>query len=77
MRIHLDLADLGNTKRWTVSTGEYELERREWGSVYKITFLDYDHSVHYGKIVDMASGQEARVLICFNVSDGPASGRNL
>ncbi|KAJ3053644.1 hypothetical protein HK097_003757 [Rhizophlyctis rosea] len=47
MRIHLDLADLGNTKRWTVSTGEYELERREWGSAYKITFLDYDHSVHY------------------------------
>ncbi|KAJ3034657.1 hypothetical protein HDV00_004796 [Rhizophlyctis rosea] len=47
IKIELDIADLGNTLRWTINVGEYELARRQWGSVYKITFLDYDRSVHF------------------------------
>ncbi|KAJ3314345.1 hypothetical protein HDU76_002435, partial [Blyttiomyces sp. JEL0837] len=45
--LELDLISLDTLETFTVPAGEFEFIRREWGDVYKITFLDYDNVVHY------------------------------
>ncbi|KAI8833518.1 hypothetical protein BJ741DRAFT_551218 [Chytriomyces cf. hyalinus JEL632] len=39
--------DLYTKERFTVKSAEFTLEKRVWGEPYKLTFLDYDNSVHY------------------------------
>ncbi|KAJ3326374.1 hypothetical protein HDU76_012977 [Blyttiomyces sp. JEL0837] len=47
IKIELDLVNLDTLETFTVHAGSYDIKRRKWGDVYKITFLDYDLTVHY------------------------------
>ncbi|KAI9000181.1 hypothetical protein BC832DRAFT_562686 [Gaertneriomyces semiglobifer] len=47
INIQLECAVLDDNRRFTLSLGPFELQRRTWGDTYKITFSDYDHSIHY------------------------------
>ncbi|KAJ1563280.1 hypothetical protein HK405_002635, partial [Cladochytrium tenue] len=42
LNLQLDLVDLDTLEHFSIPAGRYELRRRTWGEVYKITFLDYD-----------------------------------
>ncbi|KAJ3300309.1 hypothetical protein HK104_002128 [Borealophlyctis nickersoniae] len=50
LKIEFDLADLGSTHQWTMTVGDFPLTQRVWGNVYKMTFQDYDHSIHYAMV---------------------------
>ncbi|KNC98636.1 uncharacterized protein SPPG_06318 [Spizellomyces punctatus DAOM BR117] len=47
MRIELDCIRLDDNERFSLLLGPFTFHRRQWSDVYKITFLDYDFSVHY------------------------------
>ncbi|KAJ3121874.1 hypothetical protein HK100_012200 [Physocladia obscura] len=47
----LDLYDLDTKERFQIQSSIFELQSRVWGDPYKITFMDYDNSVHYAMAV--------------------------
>jgi hypothetical protein len=48
--LELDLIHLDTLEPFSLSLGRYDFTRRTWGETYKMTFLDYDSVVHYGRV---------------------------
>lgn len=49
IRFSLEFQDLKTNAKFNVTTQSYPLKSRKWNDAYKMTFIDYDKTVQYGR----------------------------